>query len=59
MHAKIGNINLIVGDVQRSKDFYTQVFGFTERTDQSAPPHFMVLDAGGVTLIFQTRKLWA
>lgn len=52
MKAKLNNINLIVRDVQRSKDFYIEVLGL-EDTPRSSPPDFAVLDAGQVTLQLQ------
>lgn len=53
MSSRLGNINLYVRDVERSTQFYADVFGLTQNTDRSAPPSFALLEAGGVTLTLQ------
>ncbi len=49
MRATLKNIDLSVADVVRSLHFYGEVMGMAD-TPQSAPPHMMILSAGGVTL---------
>lgn len=52
MKAKLNNINLVVQDVERSRQFYIEVLGL-EDTARSEPPHYAVLEAGGCTLSLQ------
>lgn len=49
--ATLGNLTLTVRDPAASRDFYQSVFGLPDA--ERASPGFVMLDAGGVTLIFQ------
>jgi predicted enzyme related to lactoylglutathione lyase len=49
MRVTLKNIDLSVADVARSMRFYGEVMGMADMP-QSAPPHMMILQAGGVTL---------
>ena len=49
MNIVLKNIDLSVNDVAQSMQFYAEVMGLAN-TPQSAPPHMMILQAGGVTL---------
>jgi predicted enzyme related to lactoylglutathione lyase len=40
-------LNLLVRDATESGVFYARAFGFAPNLDMSAPPHRIVLDAGG------------
>ena len=53
MPTALGNINLFVRDIARSKQFYTTILGLRELVERSAAPSFYLLDAGGCTLTLQ------
>jgi catechol 2,3-dioxygenase-like lactoylglutathione lyase family enzyme len=51
---RLGNINLFVRDIARSRRFYAEGLGLEEDPERSAPPAFVLLrDAAGCTLALQ------
>ncbi|HEY0778386.1 MAG TPA: VOC family protein [Gemmatirosa sp.] len=54
--ATLANVNLFVLDPERSRRFYVEALGLQDDT-RSAPPHFVLLDAGGgCTLTLQAAR---
>ncbi|MBK9940925.1 MAG: VOC family protein [Kouleothrix sp.] len=53
MATVLGNVNLFVRDVERARRFYAEALGLDEDADRSAPPGFVLLQAGGCTLTLQ------
>ena len=53
MPTALGNINLYVQDMERAKQFYTNILGLVEDTQRSFPPTFILFNAGGCTLTLQ------
>ena len=53
MSAKLGNINLFVRDIARARQFYVEALGLEENVERSAPPSFILLQAGGCSLMLQ------
>ena len=56
MSIALGNINLFVRDIARAREFYVTLLGLTEDTERSAPPDFVLIQAGSVTLTLQNEK---
>lgn len=53
MQTTLGNVNLYVQDIERAREFYTDILGLVENQERSFPPTFILLDAGGCTLTLQ------
>ncbi len=53
MATSLGNINLIVSDLARSRTFYADVLGLEVDTRRSAPPSFVLFRAGTATVTLQ------
>lgn len=53
MQTTLGNINLYVQDIERTRQFYTEIMGLVENKERSFPPTFILLEAGGCTLTLQ------
>lgn len=53
MSTKLGNVNLFVRDIERSKRFFIDAIGLVEDLELSAPPSFILLKAGGCNLTLQ------
>lgn len=53
MPTSLGNINLFVKDVNRAQQFYTDIIGLSVNNERSAPPSFILLQAGSCTLTLQ------
>jgi catechol 2,3-dioxygenase-like lactoylglutathione lyase family enzyme len=53
MATQLGNVNLFVTDIARARRFYVEALGLVEDTERSAPPSFVLLRAGEVTLTLQ------
>jgi catechol 2,3-dioxygenase-like lactoylglutathione lyase family enzyme len=53
MQTMLGNISLYVQDVERARQFYTDILGLVENRQRSFPPTFIMLDAGGCTLTLE------
>lgn len=55
MATNLGNLNLFVGDIERSRRFYVEALGLVEDTERSQPPSFVLLQAGGCTITLQDK----
>ncbi|BAU13446.1 hypothetical protein LEP3755_39850 [Leptolyngbya sp. NIES-3755] len=53
MQTTLGNINLYVQDIERARQFYTDMLGLVEDQQRSFRPSFIFLNAGGCTLTLQ------
>lgn len=53
MSTTLGNVNLFVRDIERARRFYVEALGLIEDHERSAPPSFVLLNAGGCTLTLQ------
>ncbi|HEY0779828.1 MAG TPA: VOC family protein [Gemmatirosa sp.] len=54
--ATLANVNLFVHDPERARRFYVEALGLRDDA-RSAPPHFVLLDAGGgCTLTLQAAR---
>jgi catechol 2,3-dioxygenase-like lactoylglutathione lyase family enzyme len=53
LNISLSNISLFVKDVNGAKKFYTQALGLVENTELSAPPSFILLNAGACTITLQ------
>ncbi len=54
--AALANVNLFVRDPERARHFYVEALGLKDDA-RSAPPHFVLLDAGGgCTLTIQAAE---
>jgi predicted enzyme related to lactoylglutathione lyase len=56
MATTLGNINLFVSDIERTRRFYLDVVGLAEDEERSHAPSFYLLDAGGCTITLQDRS---
>ena len=51
--AALSSINLFVKDVEQATQFYREVIGLAVNAERSAPPGFVLFEAGGATLTLQ------
>lgn len=53
MQTMLGNINLYVRDIEKSRRFYSDIMGLVEDRERCFPPSFILFNAGGCTLTLQ------
>ena len=53
MATTLGNVNLFVRDIEQARRFYVDGLGLVENTERSAPPSFVLLNAGDCTITLQ------
>lgn len=53
MGIQLGNINLFVRDMEQAQQFYVDALGLVENVERSAPPGFVLLEAGACTVTLQ------
>lgn len=53
MQITLSNVNLYVRNMERAKQFYTDVLGLVEDSQRSFLPTFILFNAGGCTLTLQ------
>jgi predicted enzyme related to lactoylglutathione lyase len=52
---RLSNVNLLVADVPRARDFYSRSFGLALDERRSAPPSMLLLASAGCTLSLKDR----
>jgi catechol 2,3-dioxygenase-like lactoylglutathione lyase family enzyme len=52
----LANVNLIVRDIAASERFYREGLGLVRDQERSAPPSFLLLQAGDCTLTLQSAQ---